>query len=48
VEVHISNIYAREEFRHKSLISSKCIGMISGFGLTGYDMAIDYIIRSKS
>lgn len=48
VEVHISNIYAREEFRHKSLITSKCIGLISGFGLTGYDMAIDYLLRKKS
>jgi 3-dehydroquinate dehydratase II len=48
VEVHISNIYAREEFRHKNLITSKCIGLISGFGLTSYDMAIDYILHKKS
>jgi 3-dehydroquinate dehydratase-2 len=48
VEVHISNIYAREEFRHKNLITSKCIGLISGFGLTGYAMAIRYLIESKS
>lgn len=48
VEVHISNIYAREEFRHKSLITSKCIGLISGFGLEGYSMAIDYILNSKN
>lgn len=48
VEVHISNIYAREEFRHKSLITSKCIGLISGFGLTSYDLAIDYVLRKKS
>ncbi|MFN3839429.1 MAG: type II 3-dehydroquinate dehydratase [Cyclobacteriaceae bacterium] len=47
VEVHISNIYAREEFRHKNLITSKCIGLISGFGLTGYEMAIRYLIQSK-
>lgn len=47
VEVHISNIYAREEFRHKSLITSKCIGLISGFGLTGYDMAIQYFIKAE-
>lgn len=47
IEVHISNIYAREEFRHKSLITSKCIGLISGFGLTGYDMAIDYLLKTK-
>ena len=47
VEVHISNIYAREEFRHKSLITSKCAGLITGFGLEGYAMAIDYLINRK-
>ncbi len=45
IEVHISNIYAREEFRHKSLITSKCIGLISGFGLKGYAMAIEYSLK---
>lgn len=48
VEVHISNIYAREEFRHKSLITSKCKGLISGFGLEGYEMAIQHILNLKS
>jgi 3-dehydroquinate dehydratase II len=43
VEVHISNVYAREEFRHKSLITSKCIGLITGFGMEGYAMAIAYL-----
>lgn len=47
VEVHISNIYAREEFRHKSLITSKCAGLITGFGLEGYAMAIGYLINRK-
>ena len=47
VEVHISNIYAREEYRHKSLITSKCIGLISGFGLEGYAMAIRYLLDFK-
>jgi 3-dehydroquinate dehydratase-2 len=47
IELHISNIYAREEFRHKSLITSKCIGLISGFGLEGYALAIQYILNSK-
>lgn len=47
VEVHISNVYAREEFRHKSLITSKCIGMITGFGLEGYAMAIEYLSVMK-
>ena len=40
VEVHISNIYAREEFRHTSLISSACQGAIIGFGLNSYELAI--------
>ena len=44
VEVHISNVYAREEFRHKSLITSKCAGMITGFGMEGYAMALNYLI----
>lgn len=44
VEVHISNIYHREEYRHKSLISGHCVGMISGLGLTGYKLALDYLI----
>lgn len=43
VEVHISNVYAREEFRHVSLITSKCAGLITGFGLEGYSMAIHYL-----
>ena len=42
VEVHISNVYAREEFRHKSLITSKCKGLITGFGLESYALAITY------
>jgi len=48
VEVHISNVYAREEFRHKSLITSKCVGLITGFGLEGYLMALSYLINKKS
>lgn len=42
VEVHISNVYAREEFRHKSLITSKCVGIISGFGMESYALALEY------
>jgi len=42
VEVHISNVYNREEFRHKSLITSKCVGLLTGFGMEGYAMAINY------
>jgi len=40
VEVHISNIFSRERFRRHSYISKNCIGLISGFGLKSYDMAI--------
>ncbi|MBX2942095.1 MAG: type II 3-dehydroquinate dehydratase [Cyclobacteriaceae bacterium] len=43
-EVHISNLHAREEFRHKSLITSKCVGLITGFGMEGYAMAIQYFL----
>ena len=42
VEVHISNVYAREEFRHKSLITSKCVGLLTGFGMEGYALALAY------
>lgn len=46
LEVHISNIYKREEFRHKSIISQACIGMISGLGLKGYELGIQYFITT--
>ncbi len=45
VEVHISNIYKREEYRHKSIISAHCQGMISGLGLIGYNLAIQYFLQ---
>ncbi|MEO6884271.1 MAG: type II 3-dehydroquinate dehydratase [Bacteroidia bacterium] len=48
VEVHISNIFARENFRHQSLIAAKCIGSISGFGLDSYRLAIESFIISSS
>jgi len=41
IEIHISNIAAREEFRHKSLLTAKCLGIISGFGLDSYRLAIE-------
>lgn len=46
VEVHISNIYVREEYRKTSLTASKCVGCITGLGLTGYELALQYFIRS--
>lgn len=44
IEVHISNIFAREDWRKKSVISPAAIGIISGFGLDVYRMALEYII----
>jgi len=46
VEVHISNIYARETYRHQSLLSGKCVGIISGLGLDSYRLAIEYFLNS--
>lgn len=45
IEVHISNIFAREDFRHISFTGSKCIGSISGLGLKGYELALKYFIN---
>ena len=47
VEVHISNIHAREEFRKVSLISAKCMGSIVGLGLKGYELAVRWLIENK-
>jgi 3-dehydroquinate dehydratase II len=46
VEVHISNIYKRESFRHKSMIAPYCMGTISGFGTDSYRLGIQSIIQS--
>lgn len=46
IEVHISNIHAREEFRHKSMIAPACKGAVVGLGLESYKLAIEYIIRN--
>ena len=45
VEVHISNIHAREEFRHKSFIAPSAKGIIVGFGLQGYELAIQSFLK---
>jgi len=44
IEVHISNIFGREEFRKLSHVSGKAVGVISGLGLKGYELAIEYFI----
>ena len=44
IEVHISNIYAREEFRHVSLTGKNCRGVLTGFGLDGYRLALESFV----
>ncbi|NEU07122.1 3-dehydroquinate dehydratase [Flavihumibacter sp. R14] len=45
VEVHISNIYAREEYRHISLTGKNCKGVLTGFGLDGYRLAVESFLQ---
>jgi 3-dehydroquinate dehydratase II len=47
VEVHISNVMAREEYRKTSFLATKCVGSISGLGLKGYELALLYFISTE-
>lgn len=45
IETHLSNVYAREEFRHESLLAPVCLGAIAGFGWHSYILAVDALLR---
>jgi 3-dehydroquinate dehydratase-2 len=45
VEVHMSNIYAREQFRHTSFLAPYCKGVIAGFGMMSYQLAVEYFLN---
>lgn len=47
IEVHISNIYKREEFRQKSVTAAHCDAVLSGFGLNGYELAIQFLMENS-
>jgi len=46
IEVHISNVYAREEYRHQSMMAKHCKGVIAGFGMRSYDLGIQYFLMA--
>ncbi len=47
LEVHISNVHAREAFRHHSVLTARCVGSIIGLGLKGYDLGVEFFIDSQ-
>jgi 3-dehydroquinate dehydratase-2 len=48
IEVHMSNVYQREEFRHHSYLSPVVIGVICGFGSQSYELALDFLLKSQA
>lgn len=48
IEIHISNVYKREEFRHKSFLAANCRGVIAGFGLKSYNLAIQALLEKQT
>ena len=47
IEVHLSNVHAREPFRHHSFLSPACAGIVVGFGVAGYSLAIEGLVQKE-